>query len=287
MRRALASSLLLISTAVQAEDPTADLQQTHAEKSVLEARLSGLPEREQRLNAELTGEVRTLFRLRRGGMLPLFSGLDAMLGHASRMAHYEKLTRKTLRELEQVRGERERLSKESLALDAKLAAVEEAAAGYVQVQQQLVQEAVARQEAVAAPVVPQQTYGLSLAGGMPLPGERFTDQVGGLALPVAGAASISDSERPGDDGRGLKFEAQPGASVRAAAAGKVAFAERQSLYGLMVIVEHDHRYRTVYGGLSSIDVQVGDAISKSARIGSAGEAVYFEVRRDARSQDAR
>jgi septal ring factor EnvC (AmiA/AmiB activator) len=288
MRRALTLAVMLGAASVQAEDPAAELQQARAEKSMLEASLNGLPERERALDTELTSEVRTLYRLRRGGMLPLFSGLDAMLGHASRMAHYEKLTRKTLRELEHVRGERERLSKESLALDAKLAAAEESAASYAQVQQQLVQDAVARQEALAVAPAPQQAYGLSLAGGLPVPSERFTDQVGGLALPVAGAASISDAERPGDEGHGLHFGSHAGASVRAAAAGKVAFAERQTLYGLMVIVEHDHRYRTVYAGLGSIDVQVGDAISKSARIGSTGEApIYFEVRRDSRSQDAR
>jgi septal ring factor EnvC (AmiA/AmiB activator) len=212
-----------------------------------------------------------------------------MLGHASRMAHYEKLTRKTLRELEQVRGERERLSKESLVLDAKLAAAEEAAASYVEVQQELIQQAVVRQQEAVLAAPAQPSYGLTLAGGASVATlERFTDQVGGLALPVAGAANIRDAERPGDDGSGLSFASQGGASVRAAAAGKVAFAERQSLYGLMVIVEHDHRYRTVYGGLASIDVQVGDSVSKSARIGSAGDTpVYFEVRRDSRSQDAR
>ncbi len=287
MKRALVALSLWAAASVHAEDPSAELLATRAEKSVLEAQLGGLPERERALNDELTGEVRTLYRLRRGGLLPLVSGLDAMLAHASRMAHYEKLTRKTLRALSQVRSERERLSKESLALDAKLAAAEEAASSYAQTQQQLVHEAVTRQEALAAPA-PQQTYGLTLAGGLAMPMERFTDQVGGLALPVAGAASIRDSERPGNDGSGLKFEAGPGASVRAAAAGKVAFAERQTLYGLMVIVEHDHRYRTVYGGLASVDVQVGDSISKSARLGSAGDGpIYFEVRRDTRSQDAR
>jgi septal ring factor EnvC (AmiA/AmiB activator) len=287
MKRAVVGVLLLAAASVRADDPSAELQQARAEKSLLEAELNGLPAHERALSQELTREVRTLYRMRRGGMLPLFSGLDAMRGHASRMTHYEKLTRKTLRELERVRGERERLSKESLALEAKLAAAEEAASGYALAQQELAQQSAERerQEVVA----PQSSYGLTLAGGAPaLPMERFTDQVGGLALPVSGAASISDSERPGDDGRGLAFASHPGASVRAAAAGRVAFAERQSLYGLMVIVEHDHRYRTVYGGLGSIDVQVGDAISKSARIGSTGDGtVYFEVRRDARSQDAR
>jgi septal ring factor EnvC (AmiA/AmiB activator) len=289
MKRALSLLLILGASAVHADDLAADLQQTRAEKTLLEAQLNGLPAREQALQQELTREVRTLYRLRRGGLLPLVSGVDAMLSHASRMAHYEKLTGRTLAELERVRSERDRLSKEGIALDAKLAAAEEAASHYALTQQQLAQEAAERQrQDVLATPAPQQSYGLTLAGGAEVPSERFTDLVGGLALPLAGSASIADAERPGDDGNGLAFSSKPGSSVRAAAAGKVAFAERQSLYGLMVIVEHDHRYRTVYGGLGSIDVQVGDAISKSARIGTAGEGpVYFEVRRDSRSQDAR
>ncbi|HEY6879093.1 MAG TPA: peptidoglycan DD-metalloendopeptidase family protein [Polyangiales bacterium] len=291
MKRALCTVSLVFAAAAHADAPSAELAQTRAEKALLEAQLQGLPEREQALSEELTREVRTLYRLRRGGLLPLVSGLNAMVEHASRMAHYEKLTGRTMVELGRVRSERERLAKESVVLEAKLAAAEEAAASYARMQQQLAQEAVERQrqEALSAPPPSQPSYGLSLhGGGSPLPAERFTDQVGGLALPVAGSASIADAERPGDEGMGLSFAARPGASVRAAAAGKVAFAERQTLYGLMVIVEHDHRYRTVYGGLGNIDVQVGDAISKSARIGVAGESpIYFEVRRDSRSQDAR
>jgi septal ring factor EnvC (AmiA/AmiB activator) len=66
------------------------------------------------------------------------------------------------------------------------------------------------------------------------------------------------------------------------------FASQNEVYGLFVIVDHGERFRTVYGGLGSLDVQVGDAISKSARLGATGSStIYFEVRRGRRSQDAR
>jgi murein hydrolase activator len=289
---ALGCGLLAAVVQAQGLDPLEDLQGARVEKSALEAQLAGLPAREDALSQELTREVRTLFRLRRGGLLPLVSGLEAMLGHASRVAHYQKLTGRTLLELERVRAERDRLGHDALALDARIAAGQEALLDRERGQQQLAQAAAerTRMESLAAASDQRPSYGLTLAGGADAlaPGERFTDMVGSLALPVAGSASISEAERPGDEGTGLAFGGKPGASVRAAAPGRVAFAERQSQYGLLVIVEHDHRYRTVYGGLASIDVQVGDAISKSARIGTSGDnPVYFEVRRDSRSQDAR
>lgn len=87
---------------------------------------------------------------------------------------------------------------------------------------------------------------------------------------------------------GLELASKPGSAVRAAAAGRVAFAERYGSYGQLVILDHGERYYTVYGGVGSVDVQVGDDLSKSARIGAAGgDPLYFEVRRGTKTQDAR
>jgi septal ring factor EnvC (AmiA/AmiB activator) len=118
--------------------------------------------------------------------------------------------------------------------------------------------------------------------------ERFADQRGNLALPVSGPASIQEARRAESDGPGLEFASSRGAAVRAAAAGRVAFAERYGSYGQIVIVDHGERFYTVYGGLGGVDVQVGDDVSKSARLGSAGaDPVYFEVRRGTKTQEAR
>ena len=68
----------------------------------------------------------------------------------------------------------------------------------------------------------------------------------------------------------------------------MAFADRYGSYGQLVILDHGDRYYTVYGGLARMDVQAGDDLSKSARVGSASaDPVYFEVRRGTRTQDAR
>ena len=107
-------------------------------------------------------------------------------------------------------------------------------------------------------------------------------------MPVAGSSSVENVERPDAEGTALRFLTKSGSNVRAAASGRVSFASQNEVYGLFVIVDHGERFRTVYGGLGSLDVQVGDEISKSARIGTTGSSgVYFEVRRGRHSQDAR
>jgi len=60
----------------------------------------------------------------------------------------------------------------------------------------------------------------------------------------------------------------------------------------MVIIDHGSSFYTVYGGLGSTDVQVGDWIGMSTRIGTLDSAgtdaiLFFEVRRGTRPLDAR
>ncbi len=50
----------------------------------------------------------------------------------------------------------------------------------------------------------------------------------------------------------------------------------------------EHAPRQLAGRLEALDVEVGDALSKSTRLGSAGSApVYFELRKGAQTLDAR
>jgi septal ring factor EnvC (AmiA/AmiB activator) len=118
--------------------------------------------------------------------------------------------------------------------------------------------------------------------------ERFVEQRGSLALPVSGPSSIQEANRAESGGPGLEFAASRGAAIRAVAAGRVAFSDRYGSYGQLVIIDHGDRYYTVYGGFGTVDVQVGDEVSKSARLGTAGaEPVYFEVRRGTKTESAR
>lgn len=75
-----------------------------------------------------------------------------------------------------------------------------------------------------------------------------------------------------------------GTEVKAAARGKVIFAEWKGAYGLMVRINDGHGYYTVYGHLSHILVKKGQWVEKGdiiGRIGSSGRStgphLHFEV----------
>ncbi len=271
------------------------LERSQARRGQVAAELASIGPKRTTLHEQVAQHGRSLYRVSRGGMLPLAGGLDAMLGHASRV---ERLTRVVKSELDALKALERKgiaLRKEAADLDSRLGfaqrevqALEQARVGLAQQQmsQQLFDSAfvAARAQETAGDHV---SYGLSIIGGSAST-EKFGEQRGSLALPVSGPSSIQDASRAESDGPGLEFASSVGAAVRAAAGGRVAFAERYGSYGQLVIVDHGERYYTVYGGLGRVDVRTGDDLSKSARLGTASsDPVYFEVRRGTRTQDAR
>lgn len=270
------------------------LEQGQARKVEIEAELSTFGPKRSDLQQQIAKHGRSLYRVSRGGMLPLAGGLEAMLGHASRVERLKRVVRNELNALQELERRSVALRKEAFDIESRLnlaerdiRALEQARVGIAQQQlsQQLFDSAFAAQRP-AEPAGDRVSYGLSVIGG-PAP-ERFADQKGSLALPVSGPSNIQDASRAESDGPGIEFGASPGAAVRAAAAGRVAFADRYGSYGQLVILDHGERFYTVYGGLGRIDVQTGDDLSKSARVGSASaDPVYFEIRRGTRTQDAR
>jgi murein DD-endopeptidase MepM/ murein hydrolase activator NlpD len=90
--------------------------------------------------------------------------------------------------------------------------------------------------------------------------------------------------------RGLDIKARPGADVLAAAGGRVSVArDNGDLCGLIVVIDHEPPYRTVYCHLSEIAVRIGDDVKRGQRIGAVGtsgqrawpgfEHVHLEVQR--------
>jgi septal ring factor EnvC (AmiA/AmiB activator) len=251
------------------------------------------PERE-RLDQRLRQSARTLYRVSRGGMLPMAGGIAALLGHASRVSRLEQLVQKDLQAASGLDSQARTLRGELNSLETQIAAAEQKLSTLQAARVEVLHERTVQHSFEAAlSAAPSQRlpshahYGLSVVSGEART-ERFVDQRGNLALPVSGPSSIQDATRAESDGPGLEFSGTPGAAVRAAASGRVAFAENYGSYGKLVIVEHGERYYSAYGGLARLEVQVGDDISKSARLGSVGtQAVYFEVRRGTKTQDAR
>jgi murein hydrolase activator len=271
------------------------LGESRARKGQVLANMIELGPGAQTARERLQRDARALYRISRGGMLPLAGGMAALLGHASRVGRLTRIVEHDLADLARLGKQQVALQKEVAALDAQIATSERDLSSLENARVGALRERTVHRRlesvletggAAERPSADRVQYGLSIIGG-PI-GEAFRDQRGNLALPVSGPSSIQDATRVESDGPGLEFSVAPGATVRAAAAGRVAFSETYGSYGRLVLIEHGERYYTAYGGLAQLDVQVGDHLSKSARIGSTGGApLYFEVRRGTKTQDTR
>jgi len=86
---------------------------------------------------------------------------------------------------------------------------------------------------------------------------------------------------------GLDLRAPSGTAIRAAGGGTVVSAGWQGGYGLTVVIDHGHGYRTLYAHNSTNLVQVGQRVERGdiiARVGTTGRVtgahVHFEVIRN-------
>ena len=94
--------------------------------------------------------------------------------------------------------------------------------------------------------------------------------------------------------KGLWIAADRGAAARASARGRVAYVGYMHRYGLIVIVEHEDAYFTLYGHLDEANAKAGDTVTAGQSLGTAGDSgghdrtgVYFEVRKGTEPMDPR
>lgn len=117
----------------------------------------------------------------------------------------------------------------------------------------------------------------------------FQQLRGKLPWPLRGKL-LADYGAPKAGGRlswsGLWIAAREGAPVRAVARGRVAYVGYMHRYGLMVILEHDNGYFTLYGHNEAVGKTVGEWIAPGQVIASAGATggheetgLYFELRK--------
>lgn len=93
------------------------------------------------------------------------------------------------------------------------------------------------------------------------------------------------ASRMGGHWDGVLIKAEEGAPVKAAADGRVVFADWMRGYGLLVIVEHDNDYMTLYAFNQSLYKAVGEPVATGEVIatvgrsgGRVGPSLYFGVR---------
>jgi murein DD-endopeptidase MepM/ murein hydrolase activator NlpD len=110
---------------------------------------------------------------------------------------------------------------------------------------------------------------------------------GRFIWPLKGSviAPFGDSG-PGQHNDGVDIAAQPGDSVRAAAAGEVVYAGSSIPgFGNLVLVKHPGGWVTAYAHLNRIEVRMRDSVAQGDEIGQAGQTgavdrplLHFEVR---------
>lgn len=117
----------------------------------------------------------------------------------------------------------------------------------------------------------------------------FAELRGKFKWPVTGRIIHQyNSSRKGDlRWQGVVLNAKEGAVVKSLHYGHVVFADYMRGYGLLVIIDHEDGYMTLYGHNQSLFVELGDWITPEDQIALVGNSgglgqsgLYFEVRQN-------
>jgi septal ring factor EnvC (AmiA/AmiB activator) len=117
----------------------------------------------------------------------------------------------------------------------------------------------------------------------------FSKWQGRLPWPIEGKlASRFSTEEDGDNhSTGIVIAAAQGQPVRALYSGKVIFADWLTGYGLLIIVQHDNHYMSLYGRNQSLYKKEGETVNAGEMLstignsgGYSGSGLYFEIRHD-------
>lgn len=270
------------------------IEQLEAERARADAEVSTLVERRAETNRRLRDRARSLYRLTRAGALPLSGGLPGLLTHLGRRARLERIVRADLAAMSQLRERTNALRDESSTratqLEVERATLRDLEAERARAAQPLfgfggIVASGPTYGLTQSPVVSADSYGLRVVGGAGAT-PSFEGQRGQLMIPLLAPTSMREANR--EEGAGLEIAGASGASVRAAAAGRVAFAHTHATYGRLVIVDHGSSHFTIYGGLGRLDVSVGQALERGASIGTLDAVpLFFQVRRGTRALEAR
>jgi murein DD-endopeptidase MepM/ murein hydrolase activator NlpD len=117
----------------------------------------------------------------------------------------------------------------------------------------------------------------------------FDDTAPVFRWPAAGLVTSTFGRRWRSWHRGLDIHAEPGTPIAAAAAGVVVASGFEPRYGLMVKIEHEGGFMTVYAHNERNLVEAGEEVAAGQVIASMGrtgrataEHLHFEIRYDGR-----
>lgn len=118
----------------------------------------------------------------------------------------------------------------------------------------------------------------------------FKQLKGKMKKPVIGSYIHSFHSRRSENTRwdGVVIQAEFSKDIQSIAYGRVAFADWLRGFGMLVIIDHQDGYMSLYGFNESLNVEAGDWVDDRqviASIGNSGTlatpAVYFEIRKNA------
>ena len=121
---------------------------------------------------------------------------------------------------------------------------------------------------------------------------RFEELRGKLPWPVGGTVIAGYGTARGEGGltwNGMLIEAPAGEAVRAIHRGRVAYADWLRGFGLLLIIEHEDGFMSLYGHNEALSRETGDWVEAGEVIATVGDsggnaqaALYFEIRRAGR-----
>lgn len=127
---------------------------------------------------------------------------------------------------------------------------------------------------------------------------RFKEEMGRLRWPINGniVGYFGKQKHPKFNTfiirKGIDIAAREGDKIKAVFSGKVVYADWFKGYGMLIILDHDEGYYTVYGNASRLLVSSGDYVAKDHVIAEAGDTgisregnLYFEIRYKGEPQD--
>ena len=279
----------------QLAQQVARIEQLDSERARAEAEIASLAQSRADTNRRLYARTRALYRLTRAGALPLSGGFNALLQHLSRRERLERVVRADLDALGDLQARSQALrddaSQRATELEAARTALHALESERAQAEQSMFAAAfngTAAQQVFPGDINPVAAsgFGIRLAEPAPAAASAFEAQRGQLMIPLLAPTGMRAAQR--EEGAGLEMSGPTGAAVRAAADGRVAFAQTHSAYGRLVIIDHGNSYFTIYGGLGRANVSVGQSIARGAEVGVLDTApVFFQVRRGTRAMDPR
>lgn len=301
----------------------ARVQAAQASRAAAEARLN-------EARAQLARQVRSAYVAGQGGTTALVLAQQAPDRLARLLTYFDYLNRASARQLDGINAEIATVEVEQQQLDVELKALKDLQANREKALAALEGDRQQRRKAVAAldeqiadedaklkalksseqdlqallkqlkealaaippPVKPPRSDGSAAK-----PQKSFPKMRGVLAWPLRGSILANYGDAKLDtrlQWKGLWIAASEGTPVRASANGRVAYVGWLSSYGLIVVLEHDKGFFTLYGHNASVNAAAGDQVDAGAVIAAVGNTggyersgLYFEVRRGTDAVDPR